>query len=235
MARQNHGPLSRAKGKIGGVVYQQYQGMQISREYQPVVKNPQTTKQVENRAKFKMASQITAEYQEAILARLANVSIYTRSRRAASVNAIYKIITTSTPATPSALVNDVVAAINAKNPSGVSAGGITTGANEFVLLYDNNWTVIYSHCGYDSNGKLVFKQSETYTSDGTSKNVEYNGNHSEVIFVSAFRALTEAGRATIANTNFNDTNSSWMTSISRGVANGDIEISTMRGNVYIEA
>ena len=110
MARQNHGPLSRAKGKLGGVVYQQYEGMQISREYQPVVKNPQTTKQVENRAKFKLSSQITAQFFDVLNIRLAKLSIYTRKRRGASVNSIIKTITTSNPNTPQALVADVVAA-----------------------------------------------------------------------------------------------------------------------------
>lgn len=60
MARFNHSPLTRAVNKLGGIVFQQYDGMQIGREYQPNVKNPRTVAQTENRMRFKLASQLNA-------------------------------------------------------------------------------------------------------------------------------------------------------------------------------
>lgn len=47
-------------GKIGGVVYSTNAGAIIAREYNPNVANPNTTKQVDQRAKMKLMSQIAA-------------------------------------------------------------------------------------------------------------------------------------------------------------------------------
>lgn len=47
-------------GKIGGVVYSTSAGAIIAREYNPNVANPNTTKQVDQRAKMKLMSQIAA-------------------------------------------------------------------------------------------------------------------------------------------------------------------------------
>lgn len=60
MAKFNHGVFTKTKGKLGGVVFQQYEGMQIGKEYQPNVKNPNTYLQTESRAKFKLASAVTS-------------------------------------------------------------------------------------------------------------------------------------------------------------------------------
>lgn len=47
-------------GKIGGNVYSVSAGQQLVRSYQPNVANPQTELQVDNRTKFKLASQLAA-------------------------------------------------------------------------------------------------------------------------------------------------------------------------------
>lgn len=232
MARQNHGPLSRAKGKIGGVVYQQYEGMQVSREYQPVVKNPQTTKQVENRAKFKMASQIVAEFSEVLNARLGNLSIYTRIRRGASVNAIYAIIDPSTPPTAQALVSDVVSSINAKSVSGISNITLNDVSLSFEMTVPTGYTVIYTQCGYNTNGTLTNRMTETYTSNGSAKTINFIGPKTDIIMAVSVRALTDAGRAVISNISVNSTGNAWVNEIARGVASGDIEISNMVGNTH---
>lgn len=227
MARQNHGPLSRAKGKIGGVVYQQYEGMQISREYQPVVKNPQTTKQIENRAKFKLASQITAEFKRVLSARLANLSIYERMRRAASVNAIYGVVSTSTPATPSALVAAVVNAINEKNVTGYAAIPVEfdSGDNQFEITGGNGMGITYQICGYDEDGKLTVSMAEDFVSSGEVKNVAPVTGKINVIMAVGYQALTDAGRATISNAGNDGTK--WYNAIARGVASGDLAISNI--------
>lgn len=60
MARFNHGALTRTVGKLGGIVFQQYEGMQIGKEYQPNVANPNAPGQVATRTRFSLASKTTA-------------------------------------------------------------------------------------------------------------------------------------------------------------------------------
>ena len=52
--------LGKGTGKLGGMVLSVNSGEQIVREYNPKVSNPQTDAQVEQRAKFKLLSQIAA-------------------------------------------------------------------------------------------------------------------------------------------------------------------------------
>lgn len=47
-------------GRVGGSVFYVNRGTTIERQYQPVVSNPSTTMQVEQRAKMKLASQLSA-------------------------------------------------------------------------------------------------------------------------------------------------------------------------------
>lgn len=234
MARQNHGPLSRAKGKLGGVVYQQYEGMQISREYQPVVKNPQTEKQTTNRAKFKLASQLVSQFSNTFNARLAKLSIYTRIRRGASVNAIYNVVRTSTPDAPDALVNDVIAALNAKSVSGIAGPTIgNVSDNATTIIAPDGDTVVYTAVQYDVNGAPLSIEQNEYESDGTAKNVDVFSTadtENAVVMAVSFHALTEAGRAIISNIHGEDT--AWMISISRGIAAGDIEVSNLTGKGF---
>ncbi len=49
-------------GKLGAAVYAVRNGEQISRQYQPVVANPQTAGQIAARAKLKLLSQLSATY-----------------------------------------------------------------------------------------------------------------------------------------------------------------------------
>lgn len=233
MARQNHGPLSRAKGKLGGVVYQQYEGMQISREYQPVVKNPQTNKQVENRAKFKLSSQIVAQFKNVISPRLGKLSIYERMRRGAAVNAIIKNISTATPSNPSALVSTVVSAINAKSMSSIDPVAITPGTAGVVnLVATSGNTVIYTICGYDAEtGKFVYGETEKYTSDGSAKQVNYPTTRTCVLMAVALEATTEDGAASISNISVD--NNSFSNAISRSIAAGDVNISDIE-SFYVQ-
>lgn len=51
------GLFGKNSGRVGGVVYSNYRGQQIVRSYQPQVKNPNTKRQIAQRAKFKLVSQ----------------------------------------------------------------------------------------------------------------------------------------------------------------------------------
>lgn len=59
----------KARGKVGSIVYAVNAGQQIAREYQPVVANPSTAPQVENRSKLKLMSQLAAAYKGSIAIR----------------------------------------------------------------------------------------------------------------------------------------------------------------------
>lgn len=230
MARQNHGPLSRAKGKLGGVVYQQYEGMQISREYQPVVKNPQTTKQVENRAKFKTASQIVAQFSEVFNARLAKLSIYTRTRRGAAVNAIVGVANINRGISEAAFA-DVVNSVNAKSMSTIEAPTLAPGTgNNLNVTAAAGDVVVYVLCSYDQSGKLMKREENKYTSDGTAKEVTPAEDAAfAAVMVVSMRATTEEGRATFSNILAVD--DKWEITIARAVAAGDVEISDIAGNM----
>lgn len=54
------GLFGKNSGRVGGVVYSNYRGEQIVRAYQPKVSNPSSQKQVEQRQKFKLVSQVGA-------------------------------------------------------------------------------------------------------------------------------------------------------------------------------
>ena len=225
MARQNHGPLSRAKGKLGGVVYQQYEGMQISREYQPVVKNPQTSKQTKNRAKFKLSSQLVAEFSDVINARLAKLAIYTRVRRGSALNAIYNAISGADPEAPAAIVADVVAAINSKSESSFVGPTVTYNQqnSQFSITATTGDIVVADVVEYATTGAFLKRQKITYTSDGTAKVSEAIAGETAAVMVVSLRATTGVGRATISNLSFDG--SSWANIINRGVAAGDLMVS----------
>lgn len=53
-------PLSKGSGKLGSTVFAVNSGVQIAREYQPKVSNPNTEAQQDTRARFKLMSQLSA-------------------------------------------------------------------------------------------------------------------------------------------------------------------------------
>lgn len=224
MARQNHGPLSRAKGKLGGVVYQQYEGMQISREYQPNVKNPQSEKQVNNRADFKLASQTVALYQEVINARLSKLSIYTRMRRGAALEAVKRIATSGLNNDRVIMFTSAMAAINAKSLTEFAAP-ITTEAEGVVSVTAPATAVILGViAGFDANGQLVGRKVVSATSSGPAQTFDIPSEYvsAKAAFVYTI-ATTEDGRAIYENITNAGTDISL--AIVRLIASGDADIS----------
>lgn len=224
MARQNHGPLSRAKGKLGGVVYQQYEGMQISREYQPNVKNPQSEKQVNNRADFKLASQTVALFQEVINARLSKLSIYTRMRRGAALEAVKRIATSGLNNDRVIMFTSAMAAINAKSLTEFAAP-ITTEAEGVVSVTAPATAVILGViAGFDANGQLVGRKVVSATSSGPAQTFDIPSEYvsAKAAFVYTI-ATTEDGRAIYENITNAGTDISL--AIVRLIASGDADIS----------
>lgn len=231
MARQNHGPLSRAKGKLGGVVYQQYEGMQISREYQPSVKNPQTTKQVENRAKFKNASQMTAIFKEVFMLRLAKLSIYNRIRRGVSVNSLYRIATIENDNTASVDFDAAVAAINAKSLTEYAAPTVEISGTNIQVTAPADSVIMGVIAGFDSNGNYVARKVSQQ--NGTGSAVSFatltDVDNQRAMFVYTI-ATTEDGRAIYENINLEG--NSLGVEIDRLIASGDVAVSDIAGIDY---
>lgn len=231
MGKLNHGPSSRAVGKAGGWVYQQYEGIQVFREYNPNVKNPQTEKQTTNRAKFKLSSQLVAQYKEVLSARLGKLSIYTRMRRAAAVNAIYSVVDDGTPDTPQALIESVVAAVNAKSMSEKAAPVVTASSASVSITASNGNQVIAILCEYDAaKGELLNRKVENYTSTSTAHTISGTAGRQLVCMAVSLAAETENGRASISNIAANA--DGWQNEIARSVAAGDIVISNIGADMY---
>lgn len=234
MARQNHGPLSRAKGKLGGVVYQQYEGMQISREYQPVVKNPQTEKQVINRAKFKTASQMTAIFKEIFMLRLAKLSIYNRVRRGVVVNSLYRIATIENDDMAAIDFDQAVAAINAKSLTEYSAPAVAISGNNFQVTAPADSVIIGVIAGFDASGNYVSRKyiEAPGTASAVSFAVLTNVTNQRAMFAYSI-ATTEEGRAIYDNLNLDG--NALNVEIDRLVASGDMSVSDIAGIDYPQA
>lgn len=230
MAKLNHVLFGQAKGKVGGVVLQHYEGMNIAREKPISVKNPQSTKQVEQRAKFKNASQIVAQFNEVLNVRLAKLSIYTRVRRGAAINAIINSVEIEPDSAMSPFEN-VLADVNSKSMATIEAPTMGQGTgNALTITATSGDVVTYVAASYDKNGKLISRTVETYTSQGTAKEVSpANDVNTFALMVVASRATTEDGRATLSN--ISGTNNEFVLTISRAVAAGDVEISDIVGDM----
>lgn len=204
MAKFNGGIYSKLKGKLAGVVFQQYEGLQIGKEYQPNVKNPDTARQVENRAKFKLASQVVAVYQDIMLLAAANVSPYVRMIRGALVRAIRSAAeyeTGEASISTSALESAVnVLHFNTPVAKPTIAGSDISSATITATVGD---TVRYTIVAADLNGAIIGSDTRTFTATATPQQVLApitSGTPSYYrIAAVAMRTTTEEGNAQYGN------------------------------------
>lgn len=228
MARQNHGPLSRAKGKLGGVVYQQYEGMQISREYQPNVKNPQSEKQVENRADFKLASQAVAMFKEVINARLGKLSIYTRTRRGAALEALKRIAVDNGSGQREISFAQAISVLNAKSLTEYGAPTVEENSGSLKVTAPADSAILGVIAGFDTNG--VYVGRKVVTGAGTGAPVNFNipsdYNMSKSMFVYMVTP-EEEGKAIYDN--IEDPEAALRLDVARLVSAGELAISDIAG------
>ena len=226
----NHGPLTKTKGKLGGVVFQQYEGMQVAREYQPVVKNPQSEKQVSNRSKFKLASQTVALYKEVINARLAKASIYTRNRRGIALSAIQRVIKTTDPTVAVENFSSVINAINAKSLTEYAAPAVIVNDSNFNVTAPADSEVLGVIAGFDNDGNFVGRKIVSGTGTGSALNFAVPAEYetAKAMFVYSV-PLTEEGRAIFNN--IIDPDAELSVGIERLVSSGDVAISDIAEGV----
>lgn len=228
MARQNHGPLSRAKGKLGGVVFQQYEGMQISREYQPNVKNPQSESQVTNRADFKLASQMVALYKEVINARLGKLSIYTRTRRGAALQALKRIATNGPDVGRVIEFIPGVSVINAKALTEFAAPTATINDGNINVTAPTGAVILGVMAGFDNEQKFVGRKVVSGISAGAAMDFAIPADYTstKAMFVYTI-ATSEEGRAIYDN--IGDFGNALGLDFARLVSNGDVSVSDIAG------
>lgn len=229
MAIFNHGIFSKAKNKLGGVTFQQYEGMQIGKEYQPNVKNPNTIKQIEARANFKLASQMVALYQEIILIVGAKLSSYSRYIRGAFVSAVSRLAEFSEASLDSSLSIDGFAlAVNTKVgvssiPTPTISGSSAQNATITATVGD---VVTYEVVALDSSNNIIGRSVQSFTATATPQAVVlpitpttpsvYN------IVAVATRAMTENGTAI-----YDNLAEGYMIHVTRLVNSGDVAASNI--------
>lgn len=205
MARFNGGVFSKVKGKLAGIVFQQYEGMQVGKEYQPNVKNPSTSKQIAVRASFKLASQITAIYEFVMLAAAAKVSIYTRMVRGKVVATLRSAIGVSGGDNPIISLSEVATAINtiqATTPvdapiiEGEDIGHATVRATQGDLV---RYTVV----AYDAEYNIIGTANHEFTESGAGQSIiapitATTPTNYDIMAV-AMRAMTTNGNAIYGN------------------------------------
>lgn len=224
MSRMNHGPLTKTKGKLGGVVFQQYEGLQVAREYQPVVKNPQSEKQVENRAKFKNASQLTALFKEVLMLRLSKLSIYDRERRGIAVNTFYRVADTPTDTLSEINLDNAVASLNSKAMTEYIAPVVTVSGANYSVTAPDGAVILGVIVGFDSDGYFKTRKVVSATSEGSAVTFPQLTGVTEqrALFVYSI-ATSEDGRAIFDSLTLGATG--LQIEIVRLVSNGDAEVS----------
>lgn len=224
MAKFNGGIFSKLKGKLAGVVFQQYEGMQVGKEYQPNVKNPNTAKQVESRAKFKAASQLVAIFSEIFMISIAKMSAYQRTLRGALVRVLTREFqwddsANSADITPSQVASAVNGLVfNPPIPAPVITGDTMGTA---TLSATEGDTVKYKIVAYDRDGVTLGMAERTFEATSTPETIQApltsTTPYGYTIAAVATRLTTNDGNATYGNLVNCD-----MLTVFYGVSEGDI-------------
>lgn len=225
MAKFNGGVFSKVKGKLAGVVFQQYEGMQVGKEYQPNVKNPQTTRQVNSRAAFKLVSQFVALYKGVLIMAAATVSRYERNIRGELIKRLRRVVTFGLD-TAELKLSNAAAAVNAIQLTSPIPAPVIAGANISAATINatNGDRIEYDIVAYDLNMNILGTSHEALTSTGVAQAIVVpltaETPFSYDVVAVATRALTEEGEAYYLNIN-----ASYSVSESRLVTSGDIAVS----------
>ena len=162
-----YGLFGKGSGKLGSSVFAISSGEQIVREYNPVVENPNTPAQVEQRAKFKLLSQIAATLASIIV--IAKQGLISSRNRFIGLN-IGK-----------ATYADDKASINVQN---IDITGGSAAMQDFEILAEAQGqtpvrlispaasditAVVYAVVGVDANSQLIVRNSKVVTAPGENR------------------------------------------------------------------
>lgn len=226
MAKLNGGLFSKLKGKLGGVVFQQYEGMNVSKEYQPNVKNPNSPKQVLNRAEFKLASQFVALYQYVVLVAASGFSPYLRLVRGKLVTVLKRSADITDPTRPYIKLADAVTSVNGINalplvPAPTFTGESISHAEISATVGD---VVRYTVVASDENNEILGTVNHEFTATATPERVLaplVAGTPTKYdIMAVAMRAVTENGAII-----YSPLSTDYSVVVERLVASGDVIVS----------
>lgn len=234
MARLNGGLMSKLKGKLAGVVFQQYEGLNVAKEYQPNVKNPNTDSQVHNRAKFKVVSQRVAVFADVLLLAAGKVSSYIRAIRGALVRVTLPTANFDTEENkaivdPTSFTN----AVNSLNFNPVVGAPVlagTTIANATISVPLND-TFRYTIVAVNQAGDIVGQA--TVSGDGAAQPIQIQAPRttetptSYEVYAVAMRQATTGSAVNYGNLSNLDS-----VFVTRGIANGDILVSQVANLFY---
>lgn len=227
MARFNGGVFSKLKGKLAGIVFQQYEGIQVGKEYQPNVKNPNSDAQVANRARFKGASQLLAVNASVLMAAASKVSSYDRMVRGKLIDVLFKAFEWDDETKSATIDSDrYVAAVNSLNLNPSIPAPVLNGVSisEATIQATEGDTIRYTISALDSDGNLLGSNTVTLTAGAQPASIQAplivgTPNSYDVVAV-AMRSNTENGMAIYSN--IEDLRGIYVT---RAINAGDIMVS----------
>lgn len=226
MAKLNGGLFSKLKGKVGGVVFQQYEGLNVSKEYQPNVKNPNSPSQVLNRAVFKLASQFVALYQYVVIVAASTFSPYVRNVRGKLVTVLKRSASVNDPDNPNLKLSDATVAINGINAVAEIPSPALTGADisHAEISAEVGDVVRYTVVAYDTSNNILGTANRQFTATATAESViapiVAGTPASYDIMAVAMRAMTENGAVI-----YSPMNAGYSVAVERLVASGDVAVS----------
>lgn len=128
MGKASYSPLGQWRNKVGGQVYRIDAGEQIVSAYQPIVKNPRSEDQVENRTKFTSATRYIAGFKPFI-----DVMNPTGGRRALRATLMKKVMATMTGTSISQTLQNGNLVLIQTDKFAVTLNAATTSGDNFVF------------------------------------------------------------------------------------------------------
>lgn len=218
-------------GKLGSSVFAVNSGVQLVRQYQPVVSNPSTVAQVEQRAKLKLASQLARDLKQSIA--IPRVGLV--SSRNLFIKKNFDNITYS-KGTASAKLDSIQ----------LTNGGASFGSIEYIIVNEESNKVLIKLSGFASQyfdgisvhvyrrnagNSLSFVKAvdlmvdvdlstDTFTMDNADQTVQTG----DVFYIYAFSTNSVDAKAKYENMTVNELSTIATLVTSRTVTEGDITL-----------
>lgn len=225
-----YGLFGSMKGKVADVVMAVRNGEQIVRKYQPVVSNPNTTGQVESRARLKLMSQLSAVMAPVIaIPRQGAISprnLFTKENYRLSSYADE----TATIALESIQLTKSVVALPAIGAS-VEGNTLTVGLG----VPDPELSrVVYAVFAKELNNRLRFVASKVQNTAGTPGTFETTfqlsqGSRPMVVYAYGVRDNSDAARVIFGNMETPNATTVAQLVVSRTLTSADITLTETRG------
>ena len=199
-----NGIIGKGTGKLGSSVFAISGGVQIMREYNPVVSNPNTEAQIAQRAKLKLMSQLAAVMAPGIM--FVKMGLVSARNQFVSKNIGLATYGESEPEQASVDLTKIQ--LTPSNVAMRPLGEVTlsTGTLHLALGDDNGPTfsrVVYVVYAKTADGDLVYVASKSVTEPGSNKTypTTMSCNYSNVV-VYAFGVNDKNSNATIRYENY---------------------------------